>query len=69
MLLPVHRSLEAQEQHLNVGVFWFWESWGHCTLGPTFTGTENAVFEIKTVLGDGTAGQSAHNPAGKPHSN
>lgn len=40
------------------------ESLGHFTAGPTFPGTENLVFEVKTVLGDGTAGQSTHSPAG-----
>lgn len=29
---------------------------------------DREVFEVKTVLGDGTAVQSAHNPAGKPDS-
>lgn len=41
---------------------------GHFPVGHTFPGTENPVFEVKTDLEDGTAGQSVHNPAGKSDS-
>lgn len=59
-------SRRLKTNTLRWACFEFWESWGHCTGGPTFPGAENPVFEVKAVLGDGTAGQPAPNPAGKP---
>lgn len=41
---------------------------GYFIAGPTFPGTEKQGLEIKAVLGEGIAGQSAHNPAQKPDS-
>lgn len=45
-----------------------WRVSGDFTVRTTFPGLGNPIFEVKTVLWDGAAAQSAHNPARKPDS-